>query len=356
MLLVTLAALFAAASATAQPPLSAKRAEAQRVFADVQALDAGLGRADERLNLANIQLAQARHELVVNQHELKVAKANLKLSQKMIAERLVTLYTSPQISTLEVILGASNLDDVLTRVDTANRVSSLDTDVLDQVLTFKGAIKRHRIALLKARLTARHLVAERAAVSRSVARQLGERRRLLASINGQVAALEAAQRAQELQLANAARAQTFEAQATAQVNYANTTVGAFTLSPSAPFSQPASPYAGAANVALQFLGTPYVWAGASPSGFDCSGLVVYAFQQVGVSLPHSSYALWNEGVPVSTSALEPGDLVFFDGLGHMGIYIGGGEFVHSPHTGDVVRVDSLYGHYGSSLVGARRIL
>ena len=94
----------------------------------------------------------------------------------------------------------------------------------------------------------------------------------------------------------------------------------------------------------------------SPGGFDCSGLVMYAYQQVGVSLPHSSYAMWNYGVPVSPSQLEPGDLVFFDGLGHVGIYIGGGEFVHSPHTGDVVKVSSLYGGYGGSLVGARRIL
>ncbi len=109
-------------------------------------------------------------------------------------------------------------------------------------------------------------------------------------------------------------------------------------------------------MAMQYLGTPYVWGGASPGGFDCSGLVMYAYAQVGVSLPHSSYAQYGMGVPVSYDQLQPGDLVFFDGLGHVGIYIGGGQFIHAPHTGDVVKISAMSGWYSSSYVGARRIL
>ena len=108
---------------------------------------------------------------------------------------------------------------------------------------------------------------------------------------------------------------------------------------------------------MQYLGTPYVWGGASPSGFDCSGLVMYVYAQVGVSLPHSSYAQYGYGSPVSRSDLQPGDLVFFDGLGHVGIYIGGDQFVHAPHTGDVVKISSLSEDwYAANYVGARRIL
>ena len=76
----------------------------------------------------------------------------------------------------------------------------------------------------------------------------------------------------------------------------------------------------------------------APGGFDCSGLVAWAYAQVGVSLPHSTYAQYSMGVAVSQDQLQPGDLVFFDGLGHVGIYIGGGQFVHAPHTGDVVKI------------------
>ena len=82
---------------------------------------------------------------------------------------------------------------------------------------------------------------------------------------------------------------------------------------------------------------------------------MYVYSQVGVSLPHSSYAQWGIGSPVSSDQLAPGDLVFFNGESHVGIYIGGGQFVHSPHTGDVVKISSMSeGYYASSYDGARR--
>ncbi len=356
VLLGILAALAVAGPTPAQPPLSAKRAEAQRVFAEVQQLDASLGRADERVNLANLRLAAVQRDLVVNKHELAVAKRNLVKSQKAIAQRLVSLYTTPQDSTLEVILGASSLNEILTRVDNANRISSLDTEVLSQVNTFRSAVKRHELALVKARAAAKRLLAERAAERRSIASQLAERRRLLSSIQDQIASLEAQQQALEAQLARQARARMFEAQAAMQQNYSTSVVGAFASTPEGASVVPPSGYSGAVGVAMSYLGTPYVWGGASPAGFDCSGLVMFAYQAVGVSLPHSSYAMWSVGVPVPENQLEPGDLLFFDGLGHVGIYVGNGEFIHAPHTGTVVQVSPLAGSYAASYVGARRIL
>ncbi len=83
----------------------------------------------------------------------------------------------------------------------------------------------------------------------------------------------------------------------------------------------------------------------------------YVFAQVGVSLPHYSGAQYGYGVAVPRDQLQPGDLVFFDGLGHVGIYIGGGQFIHAPHTGDVVKISSLSDPwYAATYVGARRIL
>jgi cell wall-associated NlpC family hydrolase len=116
-------------------------------------------------------------------------------------------------------------------------------------------------------------------------------------------------------------------------------------------------HAGIVGIATRYLGVPYVWGGESPTGgFDCSGLVKYVYAQVGVSLPHYAAAQYNYGLPVSRDQLEPGDLVFFDALGHVGIYIGNDEFIQAPHTGDVVKISSLDdATYALTYVGARRL-
>src|SRR6188472_3914528 len=111
----------------------------------------------------------------------------------------------------------------------------------------------------------------------------------------------------------------------------------------------------AVDIALRYLGTPYSRAGASPSGFDCSGFVMYVYERLGIGLPHSSSMLWGVGRPVDRNDLRAGDIVFFNGLSHVGIYVGNGTFVHSPHTGDVVKVSRFSeAWYGSTYDGARR--
>jgi cell wall-associated NlpC family hydrolase len=122
---------------------------------------------------------------------------------------------------------------------------------------------------------------------------------------------------------------------------------------------PAPPAAGrgrkAVAIALRYLGLSYLWGGASPAGFDCSGFVMYVYGRVGVPLPHNGAMLWEKGHAVLRHQLEPGDVVFFNGLGHVGIFIGRGRFVHSPHTGDVVKISRLSeSGYRTSYVGARR--
>ncbi|MCB0881845.1 MAG: C40 family peptidase [Thermoleophilia bacterium] len=123
--------------------------------------------------------------------------------------------------------------------------------------------------------------------------------------------------------------------------------------PSAPASAPAAGPAGstgqqAVSIAMRYLGVPYVWGGASPSGFDCSGLASYVYGQLGISVPHYTGAIWGQFPKVSSGDLQPGDLVFFySDLHHMGIYIGNGQFIHAPHTGDVVKITPLSDRAGS---------
>jgi cell wall-associated NlpC family hydrolase len=113
----------------------------------------------------------------------------------------------------------------------------------------------------------------------------------------------------------------------------------------------------AARIALKAVGVPYQWGGASPTaGFDCSGLVYWAYRHLGVELPHSTYALYDRGRRVTRSRLKAGDLLFFYGLGHVGLYLDHGRMVHAPQAGRTVEVVSLRSYYGDQLVGARRVV
>ncbi len=116
----------------------------------------------------------------------------------------------------------------------------------------------------------------------------------------------------------------------------------------------------AVDLAMQFLGVPYVWGGTSPSGFDCSGLIYYVYGQLGYSLNRVADDQMKNGIPVSFEELAPGDLVGFGTGGyasHIGMYIGDGKMIHAPHTGDVVKItDITTGYYASRFLGGRRII
>jgi peptidoglycan DL-endopeptidase CwlO len=346
--------LLAAASAAADPgSVASKEAQAQQVLGQIQQIDGRLGAAVEAYNLANVRLAKIESDQRENRHELAVARSNLKRSQAALAARLVSAYTSSDDnSTLAVLLGSTSLEDLLNRVETMNSTSRQDGRIVREVTSFKRAVQRHKAELANAHEAQQQVVAERAAQRRQIEGQLAQRRQLLSSIHGEIARMKAAEAARQRQLA-----------AAAQQRIANTpppptndvAVGAAATTPEGSTVAPPNVHGGVVSVAMQYLGVPYRWGGASPSGFDCSGFVMYVFAQIGVSLPHSSYSMMGMGTPVSISQLQPGDLVFFTGGSHMGIYIGGGQFIHAPHTGDVVKVSSLSGYYSSAWTGGRRI-
>jgi cell wall-associated NlpC family hydrolase len=111
----------------------------------------------------------------------------------------------------------------------------------------------------------------------------------------------------------------------------------------------------AARLALRYLGVRYSWGGASPrTGFDCSGLVMYVYGRLGIRLPHYTVSQYRYGRRVGYSNLAPGDLVFFYGLSHVGMYVGKGRFIDAPHSGASVRLTPLWS-WRSSFSGARRL-
>jgi peptidoglycan DL-endopeptidase CwlO len=348
---VVAAALFAGSAGADPPSLGTKESQAQAVLAQVQQIDASLEHAVEAYNLANVKLERIRRDIRRNRQELALARSNLGRAQAALSSRVVAIYTADQAdSTLEILLGAESLDDLLNRIDAVNRVSNQDGRVIREVRSFRTEVIRRRGELRSARTEQERVVAARESEKERIGAQLAQRQALLSTIRTEIEQIRAAEAARQARL-------TRQLQARMPVRpVASNGFGVAASSPDGVSVAPPARYGGVVGVAMQYLGTPYRWGGAAPGGFDCSGFVMYVFSQVGVSLPHNAAAQYGYGAPVSRADLQAGDIVFFNGLGHNGIYVGGGSFIHSPHTGDVVKVSNLSeGWYASTYVGARRL-
>jgi peptidoglycan DL-endopeptidase CwlO len=399
---LALAAPFAAAAAgTAAPPTVAeKQTEATRVLAEIGRIDRQLSHTVDAYDGARVQLAALAGELRRNRAALARARRTLHLAQARLERRMVLIYTSEQPTAVDILLGASSLSDLVAELDAARDVAAQDDQIVREAAAAKADLERRRAQLERARRKQRQTVARLAATRARIESALARRRQLLSSIRVEIVRIRARERARERRLAAEVRArlrrehlralaaqrerERARAQARAQARSAaaaaappaaspppvpTSTASPAPPPPPAPSPSPSPPpppppassgavgagHPEAATIAARYLGVPYRWGGASPSGFDCSGLVMYVYAQLGISLPHYTVAQYRMGVAVSRGQLQPGDLVFFDGLGHVGIYVGRNQFIHAPHTGDVVKVSSITGWYARTYVGARRI-
>lgn len=371
----TLLLLATAVGASAEPPIDEKRVQAEAILAEVQALDEEVGAAAERYNGANYELQRLTAELASTRAALGRARRLLVVAQRRLEDRLRQLYMAGDGSAIDVILGARSLDDLIDGLEYSQRIADQDAQIAEEARALRDRVTAREKQLRAARERQTAIVEQRAAEVATIQARLAERQRLLASVRDEIARLEEAERRRQAELRRQAqleleRQRREAAAALARAEEAAAQTAATSSTESAPSPPPAEtpstpvlpPDATKAQqvvaIAMQYLGVPYKWGGASPqTGFDCSGLTMYVYAQVGVSLPHYAAAQYQLGRPVSKAELEPGDLVFFRGLGHMGMYIGGGNFIHAPRTGDVVKISSLSeSYYVATWVGARRVL
>ena len=386
---------LSAAPPTTKEKLQAKQAQAQSVLAQVNSLDQRFEASVEAWNGAKYELGLTEKQLTHDRATLARADKQRRIAVAHVETRIVQLYQSnADPSVIAILLGSDNLTDALDRLDAEHAVAAADHQLALQTTAarnrYAAALERTRSVEHQRAAEVRQLDTQR----RKIGALLGERKRLLASVQSQVTQLQAQEAREQAKLAAEARARLKAEQAAAAARAAaaakaaeaqqhqqaaatatdptttaadpgtttapQTTAadGTTTTAPTTTAAAPAAPlppgHPEAASIALKYLGVKYQWGGASPSGFDCSGLVMYVYAQLGIQLPHYAAAQFGLGVPVPKSELQPGDLVFFDNLDHVGIYIGGGDMVHAPQTGDVVKIEAI-SDFGNRYVGARRL-
>jgi cell wall-associated NlpC family hydrolase len=341
------AGLLLVAPLVAAVPAHAASIEAQKRQAKV--VEARLERSRNALEpvIQNYDLARARlHDsekhLLLATTELRDARHNIVAARSDLAHALRVQYENPQPDATAVLLGAGSLSHAIDEIALYDRTRHYYARTVAAIAVWKVRItaEQRTVATQTARQRAafRQVDSTRARIARTIARNRRTLRGLNRSIRRIIAARAAAQRRADAEAARRARS----ALAAYGVHFSLSSLDGLNGSGTSTGLR-------AAEIALTYLGTPYHWGAEGPGGFDCSGLIQWAYAHAGVSLPRVTSQQIRAGVYVPRDQLAPGDLVFFDSGHHVGMYLGKGAFVQAPHTGDVVKVSNLDSGYYSSV-------
>jgi len=361
VLVAALATLSAPGTAGADQ-ISAKKAEAAFAEKQLNQLYAREDRAVEAYDRAHSKLAAVKHAIRVNTNQLELAKKNLAAARAQLAQLVVSAYKGGDPDAAMYVLAAQSFTDLVDRVDVLNRTSHDESATLHRVTMAEREVLTRQALLKKQQVQARKLVKQAAAAKREAQALISSQQAKISQLHSQINQLIGERNARLAREAAARRAAARAAAAAQTPAPTTTTTTTTTTAPASPTSGAPAPPANslgaqAVQIAMGELGVPYVWGGASPSGFDCSGLTMWVYAQLGIHLDHYTVSQFDAGPHVAESDLAPGDLVFFEaGIGHVGIYIGNGEFIHAPHTGTVVQISSLSDSwYEAEYQGATRV-
>ncbi|NWQ44365.1 C40 family peptidase [Bacillus sp. EB106-08-02-XG196] len=306
-----------------------------------QQLDNEISLSMERSQILNEKIGTQQGKIEETEIEIKKADEDLLNHKEVYSERLKSIQVKGNQSVVtyaELLLSAGSVSEFFNRFTAISKIIENDNELLEGLrvkeVTLKEAkeqLQNHINQLEKSKVELakeqKQIEENKIKISQDLEAAKGELENLRAQQVAQLAAQQAAlqEPAQETQP---------QSQAQVSVNTQSTapSVAASNVTNSATANSVI------AN-AKQYLGVPYVWGGSTPSGFDCSGFTSYVFRSVGISLPRTSRAQQNVGTRISLNQVQPGDLVFRGSPAyHVGIYIGGGQYIHAPQTGDVVKI------------------
>jgi peptidoglycan hydrolase CwlO-like protein len=312
--------------------LARRQARLDEFRAQLDELDRQLGIATESYNEASSQLVEIQSMLSTTREDLGTAQFALQEQRLLLATRVDAMYRDGELSAAEILLGSSSIPDFFQRLEFIRTIASADANVASELEFQRAQIEDHSVDLQTAAVRAAALEFALNARKLEIEYRIEDRQAMMAGAQNDLL---------ELLDSEAARRAVDEFQLWRDI-VAGAGQAGVTIEPNSP-----------AETALAYHGIPYIWAGDDPSGFDCSGLTMYVMRQHGVSLPHHAASQYLLGKPVQMSQLQAGDLVFFGSpVYHVGMYVGGGYFVHAPRTGDYIKVSRLAER--SDFVGARR--
>jgi cell wall-associated NlpC family hydrolase len=317
--------LVTAAPAQAAPGTSAEAAEMVAARAhDLEVIT-------EQFNEARATLDTQRAAAEAAGAELREAAAALGAAQQQVRGIARSAWTGEGLTSFQALMTSDSADDFVDRMSTLQLVAGHQSGILRSAA---GA----NVAAAQAQAAAQDASAAAKATYDKVAAAQADLKKQVADYQAVYNQLSAAEKRAAVQ-GSPARASRSDREAAA---------------PTGPVVASSEAAQVAVDTAMAQRGKPYVWAAAGPGSFDCSGLTEFAYHAAGITLPHSSALQSKMGQAVSRSDLQPGDLVFFySPVSHVGIYIGNGQMVHAPTTGDVVKVATVDSMGG--FVGARRL-
>ncbi|AGK95269.1 C40 family peptidase [Clostridium pasteurianum] len=374
-----------------QAALNASQAKFNDLVNKIQALDVQMQENMTQAEQIKGKIDKVEGNITQEKKNLEAAQQRVKEEQDLYKSRLRAMYIMGNDGYLSALLDSKGFGDFITKIDNISKVAQFDNNLIASLNERQQEVQNKENSLETSKKELVSLQAESSKNLANLGKQKADQEPLVAqykveiasattasanakaqvdAVNGKITAQKnaeaaaAAQAAEAAKAVAAAKAAASSAVASATTSTADVTVSINRGTPVTPKPAPKPPAPNPAvsgsivGYAEQFLNVPYVWGGTSPSGFDCSGFVQYVYSHFGVSIPRTSEDQFGYGTPVSQSQLQVGDLVFFEpdsnGLpGHVGMYIGGGDIIQAPHTGDVVKITPLA--YMGSYMGARRV-
>lgn len=292
-------------------PASATPAEDKaNAESEISSINATLNGVIVRYDAASAELNKTEEAIAQKTAELDATRQNLGVARSTYDERVKGIYKYSDVNILEVLFGSKTINDFTERFDLLNKVGNSDASLVKSISQSEMNIEKTTAELEAARARQADLLGQVEADKSAIESRAADKSAYLDSLTQQIALEEAGRQAADDE----------------------PSIWHGTLPPAS---------SGVVAIAYALIGVPYVWGGASPAGFDCSGFVMYCYEQIGVSIGRSDYT-----PNLSWEELEPGDLVYSHGMGHVGIYVGGGMQIHAPYPGTYVQEGPIYGFCG----------